>query len=77
VKPAPSQNPQLKRNPENCSSQLNKKALMLVWLIALFLVYCMLKYDFRQTQWMAISFVVLYFAGYHLWLVGVDNLLAN
>ena len=36
---------------------------MLVWLIALFLVDYVLKYDFRQTQWMVISYVVLYFAG--------------
>jgi len=37
--------------------------LMLVWLIVLFLVDYILKYDFRQTQWMVISYVVLYFAG--------------
>lgn len=36
---------------------------MLVWLIVLFLVDYVLKYDFRQTQWMVISFVVLFFAG--------------
>ena len=36
---------------------------MLVWLIVLFLVDYILKYDFRQTQWMVISFVVLAFAG--------------
>jgi len=36
---------------------------MLAWLIMLFLVDYVLKYDFRQTQWMVISFVVLYFAG--------------
>ena len=36
---------------------------MLVWLIVLFLVDYVLKYDFRQTQWMVISFVVLAFAG--------------
>jgi len=36
---------------------------MLVWLIVLFLVEYVLKYDFRQTQWMVISYVVLYFAG--------------
>ena len=29
---------------------------MLVWLIVLFLVDYVLKYDFRQTQWMVISF---------------------
>ena len=38
-------------------------AAMLVWLAVLFLVDYVLKYDFRQTQWMVISFVVLYFAG--------------
>jgi hypothetical protein len=37
--------------------------VMLVWLIVLFLVDYVLKYDFRQTQWMVIGFVVLYFAG--------------
>jgi hypothetical protein len=36
---------------------------MLVWLILLFLVDYVLHYDFRQTQWMVISYVVLYFAG--------------
>ncbi len=36
---------------------------MLVSLIVLFLVDYILKYDFRQTQWMIISFVVLNFAG--------------
>ena len=36
---------------------------MLIWLIMLFLVDYVLKYDFRQTQWMVIGFVVLYFAG--------------
>ena len=36
---------------------------MLVWLIVLFLAEYVLKYDFRQTQWMVISFVVLAFAG--------------
>jgi hypothetical protein len=37
--------------------------IMLVFLIVLFLVDYVFKYDFRQTQWMVISFVVLYFAG--------------
>jgi hypothetical protein len=37
--------------------------LMLVWLVVLFLVDYVLKYNFRQTQWMVISYVVLYFAG--------------
>jgi predicted permease len=36
---------------------------MLVWLIVLFLVDYVLKYDFRQTQWMVISYVVLAYAG--------------
>ena len=36
---------------------------MLFWLILLFLVDYVLKYNFRQTQWMVISYVVLYFAG--------------
>jgi hypothetical protein len=38
-------------------------AAMLAWLILLFLVDYVLKYNFRQTQWMVISYVVLYFAG--------------
>lgn len=37
--------------------------LMLVCLIVLFLVDYVFKYNFRQTQWMVISFVMLYFAG--------------
>jgi hypothetical protein len=37
--------------------------LMLVWLILLFFVDYVFKYDFRQTQWMVISYVVLAFAG--------------
>ena len=37
--------------------------LMLVWLIVLFLVDYILRVDFRQTQWMVISYVMLYFAG--------------
>jgi hypothetical protein len=36
---------------------------MLVWLVMLFLVDYVLRYDFRQTQWMVIGFVILYFAG--------------
>ena len=37
--------------------------LMLFWLILLFFVDYVYKYDFRQTQWMVISYVVLAFAG--------------
>lgn len=37
--------------------------LMLLWIILLFFVDYVFKYDFRQTQWMVISFVVFYFAG--------------
>jgi hypothetical protein len=36
---------------------------MLVWLAVLFVLDYVLRYDFRQTPWMVISFVVLYFAG--------------
>lgn len=36
---------------------------MLVFLMILFLVDYIFKYDFRQTQWMVISYVMLYFAG--------------
>jgi hypothetical protein len=37
--------------------------IMLVFLILLFLVDYVLNYDFRQTQWMVVSYVVVYFAG--------------
>jgi hypothetical protein len=37
--------------------------VMLLWLIVLFLVDYVFRYDFRQTQWMVVSYVVLYFAG--------------
>ncbi len=37
--------------------------LMLAWILVLFVVDYALKIDFRQTQWMVISFVVFYFAG--------------
>jgi hypothetical protein len=37
--------------------------LMLLWLIILFLVDYVFKVEFRQTQWMIITYVVLYFAG--------------
>jgi hypothetical protein len=36
---------------------------MLLWLLVLFLVDYVVGYDFRQTQWMVIGYVVLYFAG--------------
>jgi len=37
--------------------------VMLAWLVILFLVDYIVKFDFRQTQWMVISYVMLYFAG--------------
>jgi Ca2+/Na+ antiporter len=37
--------------------------LMLVSILLVFLLDYALKFDFRQTRWMVISFVVLYFAG--------------
>jgi hypothetical protein len=37
--------------------------LMVIWLIVLFVVDYLLHFDFRQTRWMVISYVVLYFAG--------------
>ena len=37
--------------------------LMLIWLILLFFVDYVFRFDFRQTQWMVISYVVLAFAG--------------
>jgi hypothetical protein len=36
--------------------------LMLLWIISLFLIDYVFKVDFRQTQWMVISYVVFYFA---------------
>jgi hypothetical protein len=36
---------------------------MLVWLIVLFLADYLFKLDFRQTQWIVISYVVIAFAG--------------
>lgn len=36
--------------------------LMLIFIILLFLVDYIFKFDFRQTQWLVITFVVLYFA---------------
>jgi hypothetical protein len=38
-------------------------SLMLVFLVVLFLMDFVIKFDFRQTQWMVVSFVMLYFAG--------------
>lgn len=37
--------------------------VMLLWLAVLFIVDYILKINFRETQWMVISFVLLYFAG--------------
>ena len=37
--------------------------VMLFWLIMLLLVDYVFRFDFRQTQWMVITFVVFYFAG--------------
>lgn len=36
---------------------------MLIFLVFLFLVDYIFKFNFRQTQWMVVSFVMLYFAG--------------
>ena len=47
--------------------------LMLIFIILLFLVDYIFKYDFRQTQWMVISFVVLYFAALG-GMIGVSSL---
>ena len=38
-------------------------AVMLVWLVVLFLTDYIFKYNFRETNWMVISYVMLYFAG--------------
>jgi hypothetical protein len=37
--------------------------LMLAWIVLLFIVDYILHFDFRQTQWMVISYVMFYFAG--------------
>jgi len=37
--------------------------LMLLWIVALFLLDYVLKVEFRQTRWMVVGFVTLYFAG--------------
>jgi len=37
--------------------------IMLTWIILLYLVDFVFKVDFRQTRWMVIAFVMLYFAG--------------
>jgi hypothetical protein len=37
--------------------------VMLAWLLVLLAVDYVFRYDFRQTRWMVISYVVLYFAG--------------
>jgi len=37
--------------------------LMIFWIVLLFVVDYVLKLDFRQTRWMVISYVVLYFSG--------------
>jgi hypothetical protein len=36
--------------------------LMLLYILSLFLIDYVFRYDFRQTQWMVISYVVFYFA---------------
>ena len=38
-------------------------SIMIIYLVVLFLVDYIYKVDFRQTQWMVISYVMLYFAG--------------
>ena len=38
-------------------------SIMLLWLIALFMIDYVFKYDFRDTRWMVIGYVTLYFAG--------------
>ena len=37
--------------------------LMILWIVILFLLDYVTKIEFRQIQWMVITFVVLYFAG--------------
>jgi hypothetical protein len=50
---------QLKRSP----LYYLQVSLMLLWIAVLFLLDYVYKVDFRQTRWMVISFVVLFFAG--------------
>jgi hypothetical protein len=38
-------------------------SLMLLWILVEFLLDYVVKIDFRQTRWVVISYVVLYFAG--------------
>jgi hypothetical protein len=37
--------------------------LMVIWILVLFVIDYLLHFNFRQTQWMVVSYVVLYFAG--------------
>jgi len=37
--------------------------MMILWIVLLFFVDYVFKLDFRQTRWMVISYVVMYFAG--------------
>jgi hypothetical protein len=37
--------------------------VMITWIIVLFVLDYWLKIEFRQTQWMVISFIMLFFAG--------------
>jgi len=46
---------------------------MLTWVVVLLLVDYVFGYDFRQTRWMVIAFVVLYFAGMG-GMIGVSSL---
>ena len=36
---------------------------MLAWIISLFFIDYVYKFDFRETQWMVITYVMFYFAG--------------
>jgi hypothetical protein len=51
--------PQLQRS----SLYYIQVGLMLAWIVLLFLVDYVFKFDFRQVQWMVISYVVFFFAG--------------
>ena len=48
-------------------------SVALAWVIVLFLVDYVFKFDFRQTPWMVISYVMLYFAGIG-GMIGVSSL---
>jgi hypothetical protein len=47
--------------------------LMLLWIVAAFLIDYVFKFDFRDTQWAVITYVVVYFGGLG-GMIGVSSL---